>query len=155
MLDPKDVTLTDQAGADHLYRLGKIPYLPSREILSQFFTTATPKIGDYQANEKLTIKMFGYIAALTSEGSEIPLKTTELINNHVPDFVTGVKLEGAMLEHNMGFSVVGKIQQYQREWMGNIPESITKILTLLRAALQPPDSAPITNSKPSTASKKR
>ena len=148
LLDPKDFEITDQAGTVRHYRLGKIPYLDGgREVCSQFFTTVRPS--DYQLNEKLSLKMFKHIAVINDDGEEIQLKTRQLVNNHVPDFTTGIQLEGAMLEHNVGFSVLGKIRKFQQEWKQGLPEWITKILTQLQAVSRQQVKPPSTNSEQS------
>ena len=91
LLEPKKITLTDQSGKDHVYQLGKMPYLcGGREVCTQFLSTAMPKVGDYEKNEALSLKMFQYIAVVTAD-REITLSTIDLVNNHVPDFVTGIK----------------------------------------------------------------
>ena len=146
LLDPKDYDITDQAGTLRHYRLGKIPYLDGgREVCSQFFTTIRPC--DYQLNEALSLKMFKHVSVVTDDGTEIQLKSKDLINNHVPDFTTGIQLEGAMLEHNAGFSVLGKIRKFQQQWSQGLPEWITKILTQLQAVSRQQAKPPTTNSE--------
>lgn len=153
LLEPKKITLTDQSGKDHVYQLGKMPYLcGGREVCTQFLSTAMPKVGDYEKNEALSLKMFQYIAVVTAD-REITLSTIDLVNNHVPDFVTGIKLEEAMLEHNLGFSVLGKLQEYRKQWDQSLPQLLTQILTPFQEAFAKQKSAPGTNSKQSTASR--
>lgn len=153
MLDPKDITLVDQQGKEHHYRLGKMPYLSGgREVCTQFMSTAAPKIGDYERNEALSLKMMQHVAVII-DGNEIPLKTVDLVNNHIPDFVTGIKLEEAMLEHNLGFSILGKLQEYRKQWETTLPQLLTQILIPLREAFAKPTSARGKTSKPSTRSK--
>ena len=150
MIDPKDITIEDQSGRDRRYRLSKIPYLDgAREVCSQYISTALPKVGDYQENQKLAEKMFRYIVAITDDGNEIQLTTSALVNNHVPDFQTGIKLEAAMLEHNVGFSVAGKIQQFRKSWERDLSELIIRILIQFRDSLQQMDKPPSMSSEPS------
>lgn len=151
MINPKPLSLVDQAGTERQYILGQIPYLAGgREVCSQYISTAAPKIGDYEKNQALAEIMFSHIAVVQDNGTELILTTKELVNNHVPDFVTGIRLEEAMLEHNVGFSVIGKILEYRDQWRENLPGLITRILTILRESLPTPDNAPSTNSEPST-----
>ena len=154
MIQPKTYTVEDQQGKSHTYIIGKIPYMDGgREVCSQYITTAAPKLGDYCRNEELAKKIFKHVAVVLEDGTERPLSTDALINNHIPDFATGLKVEGAALEHNVGFSILGKLQEYQAEWAGTFQDLITKILTQLRPQSSPPKRQRSKNSERSTAPK--
>lgn len=150
LIDPKDIDIEDQSGINRRYIVSKMPYLNGgREVCSQFISTALPKLGNYQENQKLAEKMFSFIEAVNDDGRNVLLSTKEMVNNHVPDFQTGIKLEAAMIEHNVGFSVTGKIREYREGWEENISGSIIKILIQLRDALQQADKPAYTSSEPS------
>lgn len=151
MIDPKNVEITDMGGTIRKYRIGKIPYLSGgREVASQFVTSASPKIGNYKTNENLSRIMFANTAVILENGRELKLVTDELVNNHVPDFWTGVKLEQQILEHNLGFSVAGKVLEFQQTLTEELPGWILKMATLWQQSLHKQDSARDMNSKPST-----
>ncbi len=152
LIQPKDITLEAQDGSQHAYRIGKLPYMAGgREVCTQYISTAVPKVGNYQSNEELAAKLLAHVAVIQDDGTELVLKTRELINNHIPDFTTGIKLEQEALEHNMGFSVLGRLQEFQQGWLENLPGSITRILTRLQDALSARESVRSTTSEPSTA----
>ena len=114
MIDPKDITVVDMAGTRKTFRLGRIPYLDGgREVCNQFLYTAAPKMGDYAENERLAQIMFRHIAIILDDGTEQLLNTKALVNNHVSDFKAGLEIEEAMISHNMGFSIAGKVREYQ------------------------------------------
>lgn len=151
MIEPKEITIKDQGGNDRKYIISKIPYLSGgREICTQYISSAMPKVGDYKLNEELCRKMFKFISVELPDGNPLPLTTESLVNNHVPDFVSGLKLEEAMLEYQVGFSVTGKLREFQAGWKAELPELITKTLTVLKQSLQAQTSAPSTNSARST-----
>ena len=142
LLNPTPLEVEGKDGVKRNYLLGDVPYLPDgREIASQFITTAVPKIGDYKLNEALSRKMFKYIAAVVDGSDPIILTTDALINNHVPDFITGIKLEEAMLERCLGFSVAGKLREYQGTWKNKGAGFLIKTLSQLSGALRKPDNA--------------
>ena len=150
MLDPKEVTIEDRNGKEHHYVVGRLPYgAGGREVCSQYISTALPKVGNYAENEKIAKIMLKHVAIILDDGKQLRLSTDELVNNHIPDFITGIKLEVEALEHNAGFSVAGKVQEYQQQWEQDIPAFIMKILTQLRDFSQQQDNAPLTNSEPS------
>lgn len=129
-IDRKEISITTQAGTEKKYIISKVPYLAGgREICTQFVPTATPKIGDYAANEALALKMFAHIEVVLQDGTTIALSTSDLVSNHVPDFITGIKLEEAMLEHNMGFSVIAKASGFLSELTEILKQLNTKIST--------------------------
>lgn len=99
MIEPKTVELGGKT-----YLLGKFPATVGREILMQYPTSAMPKIGDYKTNHALMLRIMSYVGVQV-EGREEPLMlTTEaLVNNHVTNAETLVKLEWAMVQHNFDF----------------------------------------------------
>ena len=114
MIDPKDITVEDIGGNAHSFRLYRIPYMDGgREICNQFLYTAAPKVGDYAENERLSQIMFKFIAVILSDGKEQLLNTKALVNNHITDFKVGMEVEEAMISHNMGFSIAGKVRESQ------------------------------------------
>lgn len=154
LINPKDITLTGRDGTERRYRIGQIPYLSGgREVCLNFVTTAMPKLGDRKENEDLARKMFAHIAVILEDNTELLLTTDALVNNHVPDFLVGIKLEEAALEHNVGFSVAGKTHEFLRECMDNLPRFITEILTQWQGSLSAKTEQPSKNLEPSTAQK--
>lgn len=149
LIKPKEVTITDQTGHDHHYRIGQIPYLAGgREVCSQYITTAMPKVGDYETNESLARKLFSHVEVIAGDHPQ-RLTTDALVNNHIPDFVTGLQLEKEAIEHNLGFSIIGRLHESRQAWAAKLPELISTILTTLRDSSPAPDNAPGTNSEPS------
>lgn len=145
----KEITLDTEKGEPRKFVLYKIPYLDGgREICTQFLPTAAPKVGDYQMNEALAKKMFGFIAVVV-EGKEIRLATKELVHNHVTDFQLGMKLEKEMLEYNFGFFDPGKISAFLKSLSQKALQSILPILTELREQSSPKAAPPSSNSEQS------
>ncbi len=145
LLEPKELEITTQSGAVKTFVLSKIPYMAGgREICTQFIPTALPKAGDYKLNEELSLKMFSFIAVRV-DGRDIRLQTRELINNHVPDFQTGLRLEKEMLEYNFGFFDAEKIQKFQQAAGAKLIQFLTPILTQLQQLSSKKDAPPSTN----------
>ena len=154
LINPTEVTLEGIGGVMRTYILGDIPYLGGgREVASQFIPTATPKVGDYEANEKLARIMFKFIEVKLDNGSSVRLEQEAIANQHIPDAIIGMKLEAAMLEKCLGFSIAGKLQKFQSGFLEKLPALATKILTQLLDASQKPAKPPTKNSKKATASK--
>jgi len=155
MINPETIEVEGKDKVVRKYIISDIPYLSGgREVSSQFVSTAVPKIGDYEANQKLSEIMFRHVAAVV-DGREIQLLTKDLVNNHVPDFITGIKIEEAMLEKCLGFSIAGKVREFRQGLEQKGPALIIKTLTTLKDVFLKPDAAQGTNSKRSIRSKTR
>lgn len=145
LIEQKEITITTQSGVEKVFVLSKIPYMSGgREICSQFITSAMPKVGEYKLNEELSIKMFGFIAAKVGD-AQVRLQTREIINNHVLDFQTGLRLEKEMLEYNFGFFDQEKIQKFLRDLGAKFQLSLMPILTQLQQQFSKKDAPPSTN----------
>lgn len=145
LIEPKEITITTQAGAEKVYVLSKIPYMGGgREICTQFIPTAMPKVGNYTSNEDLALKMMGFVAAKVDD-KLVRLQTRELCNNHIPDFQTGLRLEKEMLEYNFGFFDAEKIQRFQQAAGEKIAQFLMPILTQLQHQFLKKDGPPSMN----------
>lgn len=92
-----------------IYILSKFPAIPGREIITQYPTSAAPKIGDYQINEELMLKLMSYVGIPRGDNlAPLMLTTQSLINNHVPNFEALIKIEWAMMEYNCSFLADGR-----------------------------------------------
>ena len=146
LLRPIEKTFIGQDGKKRKYLLGEIPYgSGGREVGTQYMTTGAPKIGDYKANENLAWIIYKNVAFVAAQGNEFLLDNAAMINNHVPDFKTGIAIEAAMLENLLGFSIAGKLQEYRTAWTAELPALITKILTLLKQSSLESDKQPLSN----------
>lgn len=145
LIEPKELVVKTQNGVEKTYIISKIPYMSGgREICTQFITTAAPKVGNYQMNEALSLKMFCFIAVKTDMG-QVRLSSAELINNHVPDFQTGIRLEKEMLEYNFGFFDLEKIQRSAALVADKLQAFLTPILTRLLEQFSKKDAPPSMN----------
>ncbi len=104
MLQPKEIKVTTQAGAELAVTLSKFPAIQGREIVAKYPLSAMPKLGDYAVNEETMLKLMAFVA-VTPAGADKPLQLTTraLIDNHVPDWETLARIEVAMMEYNVSF----------------------------------------------------
>lgn len=104
LLNPVEKTFTTREGGGKVFILSHFPAVQGREIIAQYPLTAAPKVGDYAQNEAIMRKLMAFVAVPTDAGP-LQLTTDALINNHVPDPLLLAKIEIAMLEYNLGFSL--------------------------------------------------
>jgi hypothetical protein len=108
MIEPKEIDIDLPGGGTKKFILSKFPAVAGREIITQYPTSAAPKIGNYQLNEELMFKLMAHVAIPLPNGEPLLLATRALVDNHVPDFETLMKIEWAMMQYNCSFFQNGK-----------------------------------------------
>jgi len=103
LLEPKDVEITTLKGEQRTYVISKFPAIAGREIVAKYPLTAIPKLADYSGNEAVMFQLMAYVAVKLPSGVDQPLSTKALIDNHVPDWETLVKIEIEMMKYNTSF----------------------------------------------------
>lgn len=102
LIKPKEVAVKDADGVEKTFIISRLPAITGREILAKYPLSNAPKIGDYEVSKEAMLKMMAYVCVQVS-GEEIPLKTQTLIDNHVPDGESLIRLELEMLKYNTSF----------------------------------------------------
>lgn len=125
MIDPKNITVTDIDGNEHEFIISKVPATVGREIVATYPVSMVPKIGDYQVNETIMLKMMSYVAKVDDAGNQIQLKTRALVDNHCADWQVLAKLEMQMLEYNTSFFGNGKVSKLLDKYAKKVPQLIT------------------------------
>lgn len=134
LIKPREITVTDIDGEGKQYIISRLPATVGREILATYPVANAPKIGDYGKSTEAMRLMMGYVAVPVDMGEPLRLKTQALIDNHVPDGQTLVKLELEMLKYNTDFFGRGSNQ----DLVGSlIQKYIPLIMQTLTQSLQP------------------
>lgn len=144
LLEPKEISLKTMTGEERPYLLSKFPAIAGREIVSQYPISAVPKLGDYRTNEALMLKIMGFVAVPT-DSSELRLSTAALVDNHVPDYETLMKIEFLMMDYNTSFFSSGKVSTFFNHVEGKATAWISKTLTDLLARSFPKNAPRSTN----------
>lgn len=108
MLKPKQIEVVDIDGITRKFTISRFPATIGMEILVKLPISAMPKIGDFETLKLVRDDVFKYVYVET-EGGAIPLSTSALIDNHVGDAETAIKIMGEMLTHNYSFFSQGKM----------------------------------------------
>ena len=128
LLEPKEIVIKTMAGVERTYVLSKFPAIAGREIVSQYPISAVPKLGDYKTNEALMLKIMSFVAVPADNG-ELRLSTAALVDNHVPDYETLMKIEFHMMDYNTSFFSSGKVSTFLSHVEGKAAAWISKTLT--------------------------
>lgn len=103
MLDPKEVTVTTASGEERTYLIGKFPALPGLELVARLGSAAAAVSRDPQPAIDLMARLLAYVAVPGANGEPLELKTAALVNNHIPDWETGLRLIKEVAVYNTSF----------------------------------------------------
>ena len=145
MLEPLDVTITDQKGVERTYILSKFPAIAGREIVTKYPTSNIPKLGEYQQSEEIMLKLMSYVAVPRETGEPLMLSTRALVDNHIPDWETLAKLEWRQLEYNTSFFGTGPNSDFLENIAAKAAVWISKTLTPLLQQSSPTEKPPSEN----------
>lgn len=135
LLEPLEVTVKTLRGDDRVYIISKFPAVAGREIVAGYPLTAVPKVGDYAANETIMLKLMTYVAVPRDNGEPLRLVTRALIDNHIPDYETLVRIEIEMMRYNTSFFGKGEVSNFFANIAQKLIQSASPMLTPLLAQL--------------------
>lgn len=141
LIKPKDVTIADLDGIERTFIISRLPATVGREILSKYPVANAPKIGDYGVSSEAMRLMMKYVAIPRDMAEPLCLTTQALIDNHIPDGMSLIKLEFEMLRYNTDFFGKGGNQDLVgsliRKYLPLIMSTVTNSLPpSLQQALQ-------------------
>lgn len=131
LIQPKEFTLTGKDGVERTYVLSILPYPVGRKVAALYPTANMPKVGDYNVSQEVMQDLFKHIAVRRDDADDLRLTTLALISNHVPDAVTGLKLEAAMLAYNFDFFGQGGLSKLLATFLETRLPLLIKTLTPL------------------------
>jgi hypothetical protein len=149
LIQPKEVSLPTASGEEKTFIISKFDCISGRELITQYPISAMPKLGDYKVNEELMLKAMCFVAVNTDVG-QITLKTKELVRNHIPDPVTLMKIEMALMEYNCSFFGNGRSSDFFEAIAQKAQQWIIKTLMDLSEQSSRKTKQPSMNSEPST-----
>lgn len=127
MIKPLEVEFTDLDDVVRKFTISRFPATEGMEILYRLPTTGIPKIGDFDKLKEVRNDVFKYIY-VELDGKLVSLSTKALIDNHVGDAETALKVMGAILQHNFSFFRVGTISSFLKSFMAKVPQKVQEIL---------------------------
>ena len=139
MIEPKEIELDGR-----VFIISKFPAVAGREIVAKYPLSGLPKLGDYQVNEDIMLKLMCYVG-IPKDGKTLMLVTRGLVDNHTGGWETLAKVEMAMLEYNCTFLAQGRVSTFLNELTSNLPRWISQILTGSLAQSSGADKLPSTN----------
>jgi hypothetical protein len=152
LIKPREHVITDMDGVEHNYIISRMPFTVGRKMAMTYSISNVPRLGEYKASDEAMLEMLNYVA-VRLDGREEPLRlsTRALAENHIPDTITGLKLEWAMLGYNFGFFEKGSLSGFLlRRLQEHLPLIIETLTPLLPPSLVQDFVAGLTSRKEST-----
>ncbi len=138
LIKPKEIIIADQEGAERTYVLSRLSATAGREMIVKYPTDLGSLVAkggaEYAQSEETMLKLMAAVAVVTSDGRQLRLSTKALVDNHVPDWETLVKLEKAQLEYNVSFFGSGLSSAFFASISQKVGPWITQTLTPLLVA---------------------
>jgi hypothetical protein len=148
---PKEVIIKDMDGGEHTYLISRLPYMAGRQVAAEYPVSNMPKVGNYKQSEEVMRLLFKHIHVVIGDGHTQSLATAALIENHVPDAPTGLKLEAAMLAYNFDFFGQGGLSMYLKQFLEkHLPSIMQTVIPLLPPSLVQELQAGLKSTKSST-----
>lgn len=144
LIKPELFTVTDADGNDRNFIVSNFDAVEGREIVTQWFMSALPKVGDYPTNKEMMLKIMSYVA-VDINGNIQRLTTEALVNNHCGDWETLEIVEMKMMEKNCRFFQNGKAQNFFDRLTRMALEKVSEMLTISSEASSPGVQPPSTN----------
>lgn len=127
LIKPKEITLKSIDGDKLELIISRLPAILGREIIAKYPLSSVPKVGDYATNEETMLKLISHVEIVRGK-DKIRLKTKALIDNHIPDAETLLKIEYEMLKYNTSFLGNVKASSYINQLKEKLPNIAQKIL---------------------------
>lgn len=109
MIKPKEIKIKTLDGEEKKYVIHRFDCITGRELLTQYPITGAPKIGKYEDNKTLMLTLMSFVQVVLSDGTKLALDSETLINNHVPDAETLLKIEYETFKYNYSFFRSGDV----------------------------------------------
>jgi len=94
LLDPVEKEINGK-----IFMLYKFPAVAGREIAALYVSLDLKK-DDYNLSESAMLKLMAYVGVPIQGSGPLRLTTRALVDNHVPDWETLVKIEREMIDYN-------------------------------------------------------
>lgn len=133
LLEPKTVEINGCR-----FIISKMPCTVAQEVIFKLPTGLIPLLSNFSQTEEVALKMLSYCERVYGgDQPNIKLITKELIDNHVPDFQTLIKLEQECLQYNYDFFNDGRVLDFLNKGLSHVESKASGILTdLLDRLLQ-------------------
>lgn len=129
LIKPLEIKIKDIDGIEQTFIISRLNAMLGREVIAKYPLSSMPKIGDYETNKDTMLKLIAHTQKVLPDGTKITLNSEALINNHITDGETLMKLEYEMLKYNISFLANGSIQKLAQKIKEILPNIATRILS--------------------------
>lgn len=133
LLEPKTVEING-----YKFIISKMPCTVAQEVIFKLPTGLIPLLSNFSQTEEVAFKMLSYCERVYEDGQpNIKLISKTIIDNHVPNFDTLIKLEQECLQYNYDFFNDGRVLDFLNKGLSHVESRASGMLTdLLDKLLQ-------------------
>lgn len=125
LLEPKEIEINGIK-----FIISKMPCTVAQEVIFNMPAGLIPVISEFKRTEEQAFKMLKYCERIYLDGRpNVPLISKEIINNHIPNFDTLIKLEYECLKYNFDFFGNGSALTFFNQAASLVKSNISEILT--------------------------
>lgn len=125
LLEPKEVEING-----YKFIISKMPCTVAQEVIFNLPTGLIPIISEFKKTEEQAFKMLAYCERVYTDGrSNVPLISKAIIDNHIPNFDTLIKLEYECLNYNFDFFGNGRALDFLNKGVSLAKSNVSEILT--------------------------
>ena len=104
LLEPKNIVING-----YKFVISKMPCTVAQEVLLRLPAGLLPLVKNFSQSEEMAFKMLSYCERCYEDKANVPLISKTVIDNHVPDFDTLIRLEQECIAYNYDFFQNGKV----------------------------------------------
>ncbi len=125
LLEPKEIEING-----YKFIISKMPCTVAQEVIFNLPTGLIPILSEFKKTEEQAFKMLAYCERVYTDGrGNVPLISKAIIDNHVPNFDTLIKLEYECLNYNFDFFGNGSLLGFLNKGVSLAKSNVSEILT--------------------------
>jgi hypothetical protein len=133
MIKPKEVAIVDLDGEERKYIISRFPAVDGQRIITEWIGALPSRDGSKSTDAGKEIMKY---VAVERGGSELRLSTDALINNHVPDSVSLIKLQALVMDYNTNFSKAVGNSDFFDSLTARLGDILDKLIPMLTDFLE-------------------
>jgi|SRR5882757_1791464 len=124
MIEPKEIEIENKK-----YILTKFPAFEGMSIMTKLPISAVPKLGNHDVCMQTALEILSYVYIPIKDASPLKLSTKELVNCHIKDWETCIKITWEMARYNCSFFTDERLSNFLEEYAQKAQQWSSKTLT--------------------------
>ena len=140
LIEPKEITVDGKT-----FVISKLPATVAIEVMERGGKAVIPKLGDFATLEEMMLKTISYVAIRRTGLPDLQLDSKDLVNNHLPDWRTYLKVLEEIRGYNNLFLISGNSWDFLKAVIQMLPAKLVAMLTPVSPVSSTLDTPPSTS----------